>query len=136
VSSPRTGHCTPADARTRLRQAESLLLVADIALSDDTDTASPGVAAALAVLAGIAASDAACCHRLHRRPRGQDHGQAPDLVATVHPHGAEMARDLRALLAAKDDSHYGLHLVSASKAHALLKRARRLVDRAGDVVSG
>ncbi|MGF1664134.1 MAG: hypothetical protein ACFCVG_17000 [Kineosporiaceae bacterium] len=105
-------------------------------MADETDTATPGVAAALAVLAGIAASDAACCHALRRRPRGQDHGQAPALLATVQPHGLAMAKDLAALLAAKDESHYGLNLVSAAKARALLKRAHRMVALARDVLSG
>lgn len=48
----RTAGCTPADARSRLQQAEAFLETADLVLSDDTDTATPGVAAALAVLAG------------------------------------------------------------------------------------
>ena len=60
----RTAGCTPADARSRLQQAEAFLETADLVLSDDTDTATPGVAAALAVPAGIAASDAACCAKL------------------------------------------------------------------------
>jgi hypothetical protein len=89
----RTSPCTRSEARTRLQQAEALVLVADLALSDETSTATPGVAAALAVLAGMAASDAACCAALGCRPRGQDHGQAPDLLATVEPNGKDMAKN-------------------------------------------
>lgn len=47
-----------------------------------------------------------------------------------------MANDLTALFAAKDESHYGLNLVSAAKARALLKRAQRMVAHARDVLSG
>jgi hypothetical protein len=64
------------------------------------------VAAALAVLAGIAASDAVCCARLGKRHRGPDHRGADDLVASVEPGGPEMARDLKRLLQRKDDAHY------------------------------
>jgi hypothetical protein len=46
-------------------------MAGDLALLDDTDSATPGVAAALAVLAGVAASDAACCAKLRKRARGQ-----------------------------------------------------------------
>ena len=108
--------------------------MAELALFDDTNTAAPGVAAALAVLAGIAASDAACCATLGTRPRGQAHGQATALLVTVAPHGRQMAKDLTELLAAKDDSHYGLSLVGKGKAEGLLRRARRLVDAAADVL--
>jgi hypothetical protein len=58
-------------------------MTADLVLGDDSDLATPSVAAALAVLAGIAASDAACCARLGRRPRGQDHATATTLLRTV-----------------------------------------------------
>jgi hypothetical protein len=51
--------------------------VADLVLGEHVDTA-PGVAAALSVLAGIAAADAACGAVLGRRSRGQDHRQAAD----------------------------------------------------------
>ena len=50
------------------------------------------VAAALAVLAGIAAADAACCHRLGVRSRGQDHARAIELVKQVVPRGDDLAR--------------------------------------------
>lgn len=54
-----TKACTREDAVVRLAQAESFLLVADLVRGDATDVATPSVAASLAVLAGIAASDAA-----------------------------------------------------------------------------
>ncbi len=132
----RTSDCTPAQARSRLQQAEAFVMTADLVLDDDTTTATPGVAAALAVLAGIAASDAACCARLGNRPRGQDHTTATTLLRTVVPHGEAMAKDLARLLAAKDESHYGLTLVDRTKARRLLGYARRLIDHASDVVAG
>jgi len=56
-ASARTAPCTPADARARLRKAQSFVTGAELALGvgDDPLLDLPGVAAALAVLAGIAA---------------------------------------------------------------------------------
>ncbi|MDR0342011.1 MAG: hypothetical protein LBI49_02660 [Nocardiopsaceae bacterium] len=89
---------------------------------------------ALAVLAGIAASDAACCAALRMRARGQDHGQAARLLGEITPDGTEMARDLVRLLAIKDDAHYGLLDVSGQRAATALRQAGRLVTRAGRLV--
>lgn len=67
AKTPRVTDCTPAQAGSRLQQAEAFVMAADLVISDATNTATPGVAAALAVLAGIAASDAACCAKLRKR---------------------------------------------------------------------
>lgn len=132
---PRTADCTLAQGRLRVRQAEAFAMAADLVLSDDTDVATPGVAAALAVLAGIAASDGACCARLRKRPRAQDHTEAIRLLRTVVPHGEDMAKNLGRLLAAKDEAHYGLELVDRTKARRLLGYAQRITDLAGQVVT-
>lgn len=110
-------------------------MVADLCLDDRSDVATPGVAAALAILAAIAASDAACCVRLGKRPRGQNHAQAVDLLATVMPDGPRMAKLLGEVLAAKDDSHYGLAHISARKAQVLVKKADTLTAWADELVS-
>lgn len=47
----------------------------------------PGVAAGLAVLAGIAAADAVCAARLGRIHRGDDHRGAADLLRQAVPDG-------------------------------------------------
>lgn len=126
----RTQTCGPTDARTRLSQARAFLEVAELVGTEQHEIATPHVAAALAVLAGIAASDAACCATLQRRSRGQDHRQALDLLAQVEPNGKSMARDLDRLLSIKDDAHYGLLHVSSQRAVAALRQAHRLVDAA------
>jgi hypothetical protein len=61
-----------------LRKAQSFVTGAELALGagDDLLLDLPGVAAALAVLAGIAAADAACCAALGERSRGQAHQEA------------------------------------------------------------
>jgi hypothetical protein len=45
------------------------------------------VTAGLAILAGIAASDAICCVRLGRYHRGDDHRGATELLQTATPDG-------------------------------------------------
>jgi hypothetical protein len=135
AGNPRTSDCTPAQARSRLQQAEAFVTAGDLVLTDDTDSATPGVAAALAVLAGVAASDAACCAKLRKRARGQDHAEAITVLRSVVPHGAEMAKDLARLLAAKDESHYGLALVDRGRARRLVGYARRMTELAGRVLA-
>lgn len=126
----RTQDCNRPDALNRLTQAESFVEAAELVLADDTGTTNPGVAAALAVLSGIAASDAACCAKLGRRARGQSHDEAVALLATVAPNGNEMAKDLGRLLRRKNDSHYGVAFVPPSDAKDLVNLAKRLVTRA------
>jgi hypothetical protein len=45
-----------------------------------------------------------------------------------------MARDLGRLLAAKDESHYGVTVVDRTKARRLVGHARRLTELAGHVL--
>lgn len=104
-----------------------MMVVADLVVTDDTI---PGVAASLAVLAGIAAADAACCAALGRRHRGQNHGDAASLVETVEPNGPAMAKDLRRLLGRKDDAHYGLGTLAAGEERKMVGWAHRLLDNA------
>jgi hypothetical protein len=90
----RTGPCTAAQGRDRLIQAHGMVDVAEMVLDDPSEEAHPSVAAALAVLAGIAASDAACCMALAHRPRGQNHAEAVRMVRTVEPNGQAIAQSL------------------------------------------
>lgn len=125
--STREQTCTRSDALTRLADARSMMVVADLVSTDDTI---PGVAGALAVLAGIAASDAACCAVLGHRHRGQNHRDAVKLLKTVEPNGAAMAKDLRRLLSRKDDAHYGLGSLAAGEERKMVEWAHRLLDNA------
>jgi hypothetical protein len=69
-----------------------------------------------------------------QRARGDDHRQAVRLVDTVHPHGAEMAKDLARLLDRKDQAQYGLHMVGDGDAKKMVGWARRLVAHARAIV--
>lgn len=129
-SQARQSPCGRVEANSRLAQADAYLAAARLVVDDPTDVANPGVAAALAVLAGIAAADAACCARLSARARGQDHREATALVATVAPHGLAMAKDLGRLLDRKDSVHYGAALISAGEGARMVSWAARLVRHA------
>lgn len=120
--------CEPQHARTRWAQARAFIEVAELVGVEEDELATPGVTGALAVLAGIAASDAACCAALGERSRAEDHRQALTLLGQIIPDGSAMRRDLGRLLAIKDDAHYGLLHLSRQRAAAALKQARRLVD--------
>lgn len=126
-TSSRTAACGRPEALTRLAHAEKFLEVANLASAEDTVPASSSVAAALAVLAGIAASDAACCAALGRRSRGQDHKQAVVLVAAISPGGSAAAKSLDRLLDLNDSAHYGVIHVAADDLKAALRQAENLV---------
>ena len=85
------------------------------------------VTAGLAVLAGIAASDAICCVRLGRYHRGDDHRRATELLETATPDGRDLAVRLERLLGLKDTAHYGAALVADQRQprHSLGTTARQ-----------
>ena len=132
--STRTQQCSDKDGKTRLSHARRFLEVADLVAGEGSDAEYSSAAAALAVLAGIAASDAACCKALGRRSRGQDHRQAVELVEQVEPGGEEVGKALRRLLALKDEAHYGLFDVSGNDLRTALRQAKSLVGFAGEVL--
>lgn len=126
--------CGPGDAATRLAHAQKFFDAAELVALEDTVPAALSVAAALAVLAGIAASDAACCAALGQRSRGQDHKQAEALVRQVEPGGADAGKALSRLLDLKDTAHYGLIHVSGANLKAALRQAGQLIEFATKVV--
>lgn len=130
----RTQPCSIADARTRLAHARKFLEVAEMTAGEGGDVEYASAAAALAVLAGIAASDAACCAALGRRSRGQDHQQATELVGQVEPGGEKATKALRRLLSLKDEAHYGLFDVGGKDLQAALRQAKALVEFASGAI--
>jgi hypothetical protein len=134
--SGRTAICGRPEALTRLHQAEAFVTTAELCLAEADDPELPlaGTGAALAVLGGIAAADAACCAKLGRRSRSQDHRQAVDLVAGVQPGGAALAKDLERLLEIKDRVHYGAVVVGHAEAKASVAQARRMVGAVGELL--
>lgn len=120
----------PAGVRAREARARGFLQIADLAIEDGSD-ALRAVAVSNAVLAGIAASDAICGHLLGEHAQGDDHVAAVAVLKqALGVSGAELARDLQRLLAAKTPTQYGTQRISPTEAAQHLERARRLVDAA------
>lgn len=126
----RTATCSKSEARTRLGTAQAYLEVARQVLDEPSRGEYLNVAAGLAVLAGIAASDAICGSRLGRIHRGDDHPGAQDLLRRATPDGDKLASQLGRLLSLKDAAHYGVQVVSSRNATDATKWASRLVERA------
>lgn len=129
----RTQQCDSSDADSRCASAVKYLEVAHLLESED-EGPSRSVAASLAVLAGIAAADAACCRSLGRRSRGEDHHDAEDLVTMISPGGAEAAAALRRLIDLKDKAQYGIIYVSRTDVKLAMRQADRLVEFALSVL--
>jgi hypothetical protein len=130
----RTQTCDAAQARKRLADARLFLELAETV--DDAGAAeSLGVSAANAVLAGIAAADAACCRALGERSRGDDHRDATKLVAQVEPGGEDAAKAMGRLLGLKNDAEYGLTTISRANRELAIRQAKKLVQFAAAVVN-
>jgi hypothetical protein len=129
----KTQACGGQDAVTRLAQAKKYFEVADLAAGENIPE-SRTAAAANAVLAGIAASDAVCCKALGRRSRGESHYEAADLLKEIEPGGAEIAKKFIDLINLKDTAHHGLVMISATQLKVLLRRAKSLIDFADGLV--
>ena len=110
--------------------AQKFLEAADLVAGEAADginLASASVAAALAVLAGIAASDAACCLKLGKRSRGEGHHQAADFLRKIIG-GEKPADALTRLISLKDTAQYGVINISDAELTIAMRRARTLVE--------
>jgi hypothetical protein len=130
----RTQACGAREAATRLAQARKFLDAAELVATDLDEEGNASTAASLAVLAGIAASDTACCARLGRRSRSQDHHDAEALLADILPGGRDVAKKLRRLLDLKDTAHYGVIHVSAADLRSALRQATDLIKFASETI--
>jgi len=121
-----------------MERAREFLAVAELVVDEKDEDASfvyASSAAALAVLAGIAASDAACCDALQERSRSQSHRDAERLLAQITPGGKKAAGDLRELLNLKDKAQYGFLKMSVPEVRKVMRRANGLVEFAARVLS-
>lgn len=126
----RTRPATLENARVRLRVGAAYLEVAELVLDEPDRSEMPGVSAGLAVLAGIAASDAICACRLSQIHRGEDHRAAAALLEQATPDGKKLAATFLRLIDLKDEAHYGILTVPLQRARSAAKWAKLLVDRA------
>jgi hypothetical protein len=130
---PRTQDCDASDARRRLADARAQLDLAELATTDSS-AEDRKAAASCAVLAGIAAADAACCKSLGRRSRSQDHRDAVALVRQVAPGGTDAAKQLERLLGLKDQAQYGFDDIGGQRLVTARRQARALVAFAESVL--
>ncbi|HEX6454980.1 MAG TPA: hypothetical protein VF009_00500 [Solirubrobacterales bacterium] len=134
----RARDCDAHQARQRLERAREFLEVAELVVDEKDQDASPvyaSSAAALAVLAGIAASDAACCKVLGQRSRSDNHRDAEQLLAQITPGGKKAAGDLRELLNLKDKAQYGFLQMAVPELRKVMRRANQLIAFAAEVLS-
>lgn len=120
--------CTPAECRARRDQARAFLDVAELVLTEDRREAH--LAGALAVLAGIAATDAISGLSLGKWSRDQDHALAVTLLGDVALRDTTLPIKLRRLLADKDAAHYSSTLVTVEKAKTMVRHAAALLAEA------
>jgi hypothetical protein len=128
VAKSRASAAGAAEARQRFRIAEAYLDVASLVLGEGGEILN--VSASLAVLGGIAASDAICARRLGKISRGEDHRAAAQLLQEAVPDGAKLAADFLRLIDLKSGAQYGVLVVSLRDAKNAVKWATKLVDRA------
>lgn len=119
-----TKPCSPQEARNRLRQAREYLDVAERYTAEDPQE-KRAVGASNAVLAGIAASDAACGWVLGRRNAGA-HEAAPKLLRSIR-HSGQAAAALHRLLDVKSRVQY-VGKASGSDLDAAVSEARKVVE--------
>jgi len=132
----RAAPCNIADARFRLAQARKFHEVALVAAAEHEIDESIGCAAALEVLAGIAASDAACCAALGQRSRSDNHMDAAKMLEQILvPDGTRPANALRRMLRVKDNAHYGLERISVGTLTPLQRQAETLIAFAEEVIA-
>ena len=130
----RTQVCGTREAQAKLRRAEQFMEVATL-VKDEPDPDWASAAAALAVLAGISASDAACCKALGRRSRGEDHHDAEALLEQIEPGGKNAANAMRRLINFKDEAHYGFYNVATQDLKSAFTQADRLIRFAQGVLA-
>lgn len=125
----RSGACGKPEARVRLKAARKYLESAELLEGEALEgiEESGSVAASMAVLAGIAASDAACCFKLQMRSRGEDHRMAVEFLRQIDG-GAKAAADLTELLSLKDTAQYGMIHISLKGLKVAMRRAESLVE--------
>ena len=130
----RSQRCSSQDARNRQRHAVKFLDVAEIAAGEhEQDPEYASVAVSLAVLAGIAAADAACCKALGERSRSEDHHDAEEFLRRVSG-GEDAAKQLHRLLSFKDEAQYGFFDVGPAELRKALRSARSVSEFAEGVL--
>ena len=120
-------------ARSFLKKAEEYLASAEANLTAERYT----VAAGDAIHAGICAKDAIVTELTGTTMKGKDHALAAKELRQAlgqRSDAASAEKRMRELVSSKAAVEYGVTLISAVKAAALLRRARSLVELAVRIV--
>ncbi len=120
-------------AKSFLKKAEEYIASADDNLAAGRHTPAAGDA----IHAGISSKDAIVTMLTGSTSKGKDHAAAAkELKQAVgkRPEAPTVEKALRELLSAKGDVEYGVALVTAAKAEALVRRARSLLELAVQIV--
>lgn len=133
----RTRACGPAEARKRLADAEKYLEVAHLVEGEAGEfPQSATVAAGLAVLAAIAAADAACCAVLRQSSRSYDHADAAQLLQQISPGGAQAAKEFGRVIGKKDLAHYSFLHLATQDLKTVMRNTDAVVSFARKTVAG
>jgi hypothetical protein len=120
-------------ARSFLKKAEEYLASAEANLTAERYT----VAAGDAIHAGICAKDAIVIELTGTTMKGKDHALAAKELRQAlgqRPDAPSAEKGMRELVSSKAAVEYGVTLISAVKAAALVRRARALVELAVRIV--
>ena len=125
----RTRNTTPKDDRERAATAREHFQVAQerLQLAPDGSSSEAQVAAANAVIAAIAASDAICGRALGYHSTEQDHRAAGKLLEATGPDGHVLAAKFTRLASDKTDLTYGGWCTKTVAARAV-RDAQVLID--------
>lgn len=119
----RTRQGTPAEARNRRIIAARYLDMAEVAATDE-GTGTNNVVIGIAVLAGIAASDAISISATGARYAGEDHAEAARYLSRID---RALGVELSKLVRLKAGAHYGSAFFSAADRTRALRAAGSLV---------
>ena len=120
-------------ARSFLKKAEEYLASAEANLQAGRNT----VAAGDAVHAGICAKDAIVTELTGGATKSRRHAAAAGELRRAlgqRPDAGSAEKAMRELISSKAGIEYGVALISATKAEPLVRRARRLVELAVQIV--
>lgn len=120
-------------ARSFLRKAEEYLASAEANLAAERYT----VASGDAIHAGICAKDAIVTELIGATTKAKDHALAAKELRQAlgqRPDAAAAEKGMRDLVSSKAAVEYGVTLISAVKAEALVRRARSLFELAVRIV--
>jgi hypothetical protein len=128
--SAKTKSISRDEAEIRRQQAHDFFKAAELVteLADPELISNVGnVIGSLAVLSGVAASDAICGRVLGERSAADGHAEAVRLLKRATPHDNYSAQ-LRRLIDVKSEAQYSSNLITDARAAEFMVSARKLLE--------